>query len=142
MYCKNCGNQIDDNAYVCVHCGVKVSDDVPLVRCENPKFCTHCGKQIDPNAYICVHCGVKTNLDEGRAGKTGRTAKAGRANTNITWAIVSIVVSILTLTILGAVFSIVGMTKSLNSNDAKGIKFNGIAIAVCVLFSLLLILGL
>jgi len=21
MYCKNCGNQIDDNAYVCTHCG-------------------------------------------------------------------------------------------------------------------------
>lgn len=21
MYCKNCGNQIDDNAVVCIHCG-------------------------------------------------------------------------------------------------------------------------
>ncbi len=24
MYCKNCGKEIDDNAYVCPHCGVKV----------------------------------------------------------------------------------------------------------------------
>lgn len=24
MFCQNCGNQIDDNAYVCPHCGVKV----------------------------------------------------------------------------------------------------------------------
>ncbi len=22
MYCKNCGQQIDDNAFVCPHCGV------------------------------------------------------------------------------------------------------------------------
>lgn len=26
MYCKNCGKQIDDKAYVCIHCGVKVND--------------------------------------------------------------------------------------------------------------------
>ena len=24
MFCKNCGKEIDDNAYVCPHCGVKV----------------------------------------------------------------------------------------------------------------------
>ena len=27
MFCKNCGSQIDDNAYVCPHCGVKVAQD-------------------------------------------------------------------------------------------------------------------
>lgn len=27
MFCKNCGKEIDDNAYVCVHCGVKVKED-------------------------------------------------------------------------------------------------------------------
>lgn len=27
MYCKNCGKEIDDNAYVCVHCGVKVNNE-------------------------------------------------------------------------------------------------------------------
>lgn len=25
MFCKNCGKEIDDNAYVCPHCGVKVA---------------------------------------------------------------------------------------------------------------------
>ena len=24
MFCKNCGKEIDDNAYVCPHCGVKI----------------------------------------------------------------------------------------------------------------------
>lgn len=26
MYCKKCGAQIDDNAYVCVHCGALVKE--------------------------------------------------------------------------------------------------------------------
>ena len=25
MFCKNCGREIDDNAFVCVHCGVAVT---------------------------------------------------------------------------------------------------------------------
>ncbi len=25
MYCKNCGKEISDNAYVCPHCGVKIN---------------------------------------------------------------------------------------------------------------------
>lgn len=25
MYCRNCGNKIDDNAYICVNCGVLVN---------------------------------------------------------------------------------------------------------------------
>lgn len=26
MYCKNCGQEIADNAAVCIHCGVAVSN--------------------------------------------------------------------------------------------------------------------
>ena len=28
MYCKNCGKEINDNAYVCPNCGVKVKDEL------------------------------------------------------------------------------------------------------------------
>ncbi len=28
MYCKNCGKETDDNAYVCVHCGIRVENNV------------------------------------------------------------------------------------------------------------------
>ena len=28
MFCKNCGKEISDNAYVCPNCGVKVSGGV------------------------------------------------------------------------------------------------------------------
>lgn len=27
MYCRNCGKEIDDNAYICIHCGVKVQEE-------------------------------------------------------------------------------------------------------------------
>ena len=35
MYCRNCGKEIDNNAYVCPHCGVKVVDDEAQRRDEN-----------------------------------------------------------------------------------------------------------
>ncbi len=27
MFCKNCGKEIDDNAYVCLHCGAKIKEE-------------------------------------------------------------------------------------------------------------------
>lgn len=30
-FCKNCGQPIDDKAYICPHCGTKVVSDVPSV---------------------------------------------------------------------------------------------------------------
>jgi len=32
MFCKNCGKEIDDNAYVCLNCGAKVQDDSPTIK--------------------------------------------------------------------------------------------------------------
>lgn len=34
MFCQNCGNKIDENAYLCVHCGVflKKRSDVKVVN--------------------------------------------------------------------------------------------------------------
>ena len=29
MFCKNCGKEIDNNAFVCPHCGVKVATAEP-----------------------------------------------------------------------------------------------------------------
>ncbi|MCF7924634.1 MAG: TM2 domain-containing protein [Candidatus Izimaplasma sp.] len=26
-YCRNCGNKVDDNAFVCIYCGVKVNPE-------------------------------------------------------------------------------------------------------------------
>lgn len=50
MFCRNCAQQISDQAVMCIHCGVPAQT--------RTKFCTNCGAQTDPQAVVCVHCGV------------------------------------------------------------------------------------
>lgn len=38
-YCTNCGNKIDGNAYVCVHCGVKLQNEVVSQANDEGGFC-------------------------------------------------------------------------------------------------------
>lgn len=51
MYCRTCGKQIQDNAVVCIGCGVR-----PL---SGNKFCQHCGAETNSMAVICTKCGAK-----------------------------------------------------------------------------------
>lgn len=50
MYCKNCGEIMNDNQAICIKCGVKTGD--------GDKFCANCGKEVAPNADVCMNCGV------------------------------------------------------------------------------------
>lgn len=52
MYCKNCGEQINDNQAICVKCGVKVGDGTA--------YCANCGAALAANADVCTACGVAT----------------------------------------------------------------------------------
>ena len=49
MYCRNCGQQVDDRAVACPKCGVPP-------RLEK-KFCPHCGAATQPNQVLCIQCG-------------------------------------------------------------------------------------
>jgi TM2 domain-containing membrane protein YozV len=51
MFCRNCGNEIDDKAFVCVKCGVRPNDGTA--------HCQVCGKETQPGAVVCVHCGAQ-----------------------------------------------------------------------------------
>ena len=51
MYCRSCGQQIHDEAVVCVHCGVPVG--------KGNGYCPNCGGETHPEAVVCVHCGVE-----------------------------------------------------------------------------------
>ena len=53
MYCKNCGNEIDPSASVCVHCG--------FAKGSGNKYCSNCGAALMEGADFCTKCGVKTN---------------------------------------------------------------------------------
>lgn len=50
MYCKNCGEQMNDNQAICLKCGVKTG--------EGSAFCANCGKEVSAEAEVCLNCGV------------------------------------------------------------------------------------
>ena len=60
MYCKNCGEILNDNQAVCVKCGAKVGD--------GNSFCANCANPVDPNAEVCMNCGVAVKKAAGNLG--------------------------------------------------------------------------
>jgi TM2 domain-containing membrane protein YozV len=50
MFCRNCGSQMDNQAVVCVKCGVS--------RGVGGNFCPNCGQPTHPEAAVCTNCGV------------------------------------------------------------------------------------
>lgn len=50
MYCRNCGKEINENAVMCIHCGVAPN--------KGDKFCQNCGSETNAIATMCVKCGV------------------------------------------------------------------------------------
>ncbi len=50
MFCRNCGNEIDNQAAVCIKCGVAVG--------QGTQFCPNCGATTVPGAAVCTQCGV------------------------------------------------------------------------------------
>ncbi len=50
MFCRNCGQQVEEKAIACPKCGVSPTT-------EN-KFCYNCGTATQPNQIICTKCGV------------------------------------------------------------------------------------
>lgn len=54
MYCRNCGNQMDDAAVVCVSCGVPAG--------QGANYCKNCGQQTMPGATVCTNCGAEAKV--------------------------------------------------------------------------------
>jgi len=53
MYCRNCGNVMNDQAVICVSCGVPVG--------KGNNYCPLCGDVTDSMSQICMKCGVNLN---------------------------------------------------------------------------------
>ncbi len=50
MFCKNCGNQMDNIAVVCTKCGVGAG--------AGNSFCPNCGQTTAQGAMVCINCGA------------------------------------------------------------------------------------
>lgn len=58
----NCGDEIEDEAELCPHCGVNQKTRLEgghKNRGENEKYCTSCGELINKQAELCPECGVR-----------------------------------------------------------------------------------
>ncbi len=66
MYCKNCGNPMDNNAAVCVRCG--------CAKGTGTSFCPNCGQPTTPGAAICTSCGTALTPQADPAAKSKLTA--------------------------------------------------------------------
>lgn len=53
MYCKNCGNVMDEKAVVCVRCG--------CARGTGISYCPSCGSAVTPGSSSCPSCGCAMN---------------------------------------------------------------------------------
>ena len=63
MFCKNCGEQMNDNQAICLKCGVKTG--------QGSAFCANCGKEVAAGAEVCLNCGVAVK----KAGDYGKYDK-------------------------------------------------------------------
>ena len=58
MFCKNCGNKLDDDSQFCMNCGAKVSDTALA------KYCAYCGSELEDDAAFCMNCGNRVNEEQ------------------------------------------------------------------------------
>jgi hypothetical protein len=50
MYCRNCGNEVNEKAVACPKCGFNPRSE--------KKFCPDCGVDTDPKQVVCIKCGI------------------------------------------------------------------------------------
>lgn len=111
MYCKNCGEMLNEDQAVCLKCGVALG--------RGKRFCQNCGKEVSEEAVICVNCGISL--------KANKNEKEGKANTNgikERSIVTSIILSLVTCGIYSIYWFIV-LTNEINKasgreNDTSG----------------------
>lgn len=50
MFCRNCGNELENDAVVCTKCG--------FGKGTGDSFCPNCGKPVNKGAMACTECGA------------------------------------------------------------------------------------
>jgi hypothetical protein len=86
MYCKNCGNELNENAVACLKCGCDPK--------KGNKNCPSCGVETNPNQVICVKCGGSLkkesfNIDTSSLGTIDTSALL--KNKQLIWALVALI---------------------------------------------------
>lgn len=94
------------------------------------KFCNNCGNELDDRAIMCPKCGIAL---------TQTVANSGQTQSN-GMAIAGFILSFF-IPLLGLIFSIIGLKRSKETNNGKGLSTAGIIIS-CITMVITLIMGI
>ena len=69
MFCKKCGNQLNEGAKFCAKCGNAVEQTQPTVEAtpivdESKPLCKNCGNELKEGMKFCAKCGTAVTVDE------------------------------------------------------------------------------
>ncbi|MBQ3061093.1 MAG: PspC domain-containing protein [Lachnospiraceae bacterium] len=53
-YCRHCGSEMQDEAAVCVKCGISIKTPVTAEKA----YCKACGAEMNGKAVLCTKCGI------------------------------------------------------------------------------------
>lgn len=94
MYCRNCGEKMDDRQAVCIKCGVPVG--------KGNKHCMNCGKEVASDAEVCLSCGHQIDhVNNAHTYEKKFEAKKTRREIAIVSTIIAAVITIFILPIVG-----------------------------------------
>lgn len=53
-YCRHCGKEMQDEASVCISCGI--DERTPVTS--DKAYCRSCGSEMNGKAAVCIKCGM------------------------------------------------------------------------------------
>ena len=110
MYCKACGEFMNDNQAICLKCGIE--------KGKGGSFCQNCGSPVPQEAVMCVNCGVALRKSDNT--KNAGTTQ-GISSRNI---VTAIILSIVTCGIY-SIYWFVCLTNEINKASGKTSDING-----------------